>query len=132
MMSHGQITPGIYDGMGAFRGRSDTTILIRNHENREQAGRDPGRRAKRQVVRPSGHRGRKHEGCRIDEADHEDDTDQRRDRVPGFAPVRFQARDKGAAVFDREEGIWGDGERLYFDCTAGWGAQPRPGLGVRP
>jgi secreted PhoX family phosphatase len=55
----------------------------------------------------------------IDEPDHEDDTDQRRDRVPGFTPVRFQAQDKGAAVFDREEGIWGDGERLYFDCTAG-------------
>jgi secreted PhoX family phosphatase len=55
----------------------------------------------------------------IDEPDHDDDTDQRRDRVPGFTPVRFQAQDKGAAIFDRTEGIWGDGERLYFDCTAG-------------
>jgi secreted PhoX family phosphatase len=288
LMSDGQITPGIFDGMGAFRGRSDTTILIRNHENREQAGEIPvvvpsdksydypatvagntkivvrRRRSGRnpdgtrrylydvvedfailggtstncaggivedswvtceEVVkrgtrkhgyafeidayadgpiqaRPivaagrfsheatawldgvlyqtedrniasdggscfyrylpdgddddrGGNRGQKKrraladtngtlqalklkgefranmdvarevgkryrvEWVTIDEADHEDDTDQRRDRVPGFTPVRFQAQDKGAAVFDREEGIWGDGERLYFDCTAG-------------
>ena len=38
VMSDGQPTPGIFDGMAAFRGRRNTTILIRNHENREQAG----------------------------------------------------------------------------------------------
>jgi secreted PhoX family phosphatase len=288
VMSDGQITPGIFDGMGAFRGRGDTTILIRNHENREQAGEIPvvvagdksydfpatvggntkvvvrrrrsGRNAdgtRRYVyevvedfailggtstncaggivddswvtceevvkrgtekhgyafeidayadgpveARPivaagrfsheatawldgvlyetedrniasdggscfyrylpdggdddrGGNRGRRKrraladtngtlqslklkdefganmdagrevgrryrvEWVTVDEPDHEDDTDQRRDRVPGFTPVRFQAQDKGAAIFDREEGIWGDGERLYFDCTAG-------------
>ena len=34
LMSDGQPTPGIFDGMGAFRGRRGRTILIRNHENR--------------------------------------------------------------------------------------------------
>lgn len=60
----------------------------------------------------------------IDEPDHEDDTDNRRDRAPGFTPVRFQAQDKGAAVFDRQEGMWvGTGDsKIYFDCTEG-GAQ---------
>jgi uncharacterized protein len=60
----------------------------------------------------------------IDDPDHNDDTDMRQDRVPGFTPVRFQAQDKGAAVFDREEGIWsGVGDsKIYFDCTTG-GAQ---------
>ena len=38
LMSDGQPTPGIFDGMGAFPGPNDTTILIRNHENRERAG----------------------------------------------------------------------------------------------
>jgi secreted PhoX family phosphatase len=60
----------------------------------------------------------------IDEPDHDDDTDNRPDRVPGFTPVRFQAQDKGAAVFDRQEGMWvGTGDsKIYFDCTEG-GAQ---------
>jgi uncharacterized protein len=60
----------------------------------------------------------------IDEPDHDDDTDNRRDRVPGFTPVRFQAQDQGAAVFDRQEGMWvGTGyTKIYFDCTEG-GAQ---------
>jgi secreted PhoX family phosphatase len=75
----------------------------------------------------------------VDEPDHEDDTDNRRDRVPGSTPTRIQAIDKGAAFFDREEGIWTDqsnidenGRRgrngggghgkIYFDCTAGGAA----------
>ena len=58
----------------------------------------------------------------IDEPDHGDDTDNRRDRVPGFTPVRFQAQDKGAAMFDRQEGMWVGGGKVYFDCTDG-GAQ---------
>ena len=37
-MSDGQLTPGLFDGMGAFPGPGDTTILIRNHENRERVG----------------------------------------------------------------------------------------------
>ena len=37
-MSDGQPTPGIFDGMGAFPGPNGTTILIRNHENRERTG----------------------------------------------------------------------------------------------
>ena len=37
-MTNGQPTPGIFDGMGAFPGPAGTTILIRNHENRERAG----------------------------------------------------------------------------------------------
>ncbi len=34
-------TPGIFDGMGSFPGPHGTTILIRNHEHREQVG-EPG------------------------------------------------------------------------------------------
>jgi uncharacterized protein len=58
------------------------------------------------------------------EPDHDDDTDNRRDRVPGFTPTRVQAQDKGAAFFDRQEGMWaGRGEsKIYFDCTAGGAA----------
>jgi uncharacterized protein len=37
-MTDGSITPGIFDGMGAFPGTHGTTVLIRNHENRERAG----------------------------------------------------------------------------------------------
>lgn len=58
----------------------------------------------------------------VDEPDHEDDTDNRRDRVRGFTPTRVQAADKGAAYFDRQEGIWVDHGKVYFDCTTG-GAQ---------
>ena len=60
----------------------------------------------------------------VPEPDHEDDTDNRRDRVAGFTPNRIQAQDNGAAYFDRIEGLWaGPGEaKLYFDCTTG-GAQ---------
>ena len=61
----------------------------------------------------------------VDEPDHEDDTDNRRDRVRGFTPTRIQAQDKGAAYFDRQEGMWcgpGDQAKVYFDCTTG-GAQ---------
>ena len=38
IMSDGQPTPGIFDGMAAYRGRGGNTVLIRNHENRERAG----------------------------------------------------------------------------------------------
>lgn len=38
IMSDGQLTPGIFDGMAAYPGRGGTTVLIRNHENRERAG----------------------------------------------------------------------------------------------
>ncbi len=60
----------------------------------------------------------------VPEADHEDDSDNRRDRVPGFTPNRVQAQDDGAAFFDRMEGMWaGPGHaKVYFDCTTG-GAQ---------
>lgn len=62
----------------------------------------------------------------IPEPDHEDDTDNRRDRVPGFTPNRVQAADRGAAIFSRQEGMWvgpgsanGNGAKVYFDCTSG-------------
>lgn len=60
----------------------------------------------------------------VPEADHEDDTDNRRDRVPGLTPNRIQAQDNGAAYFDRIEGLWaGPGQsKLYFDCTTGGAA----------
>ena len=37
-MSDSQPTPGIFDGMAAYRGRGGNTVLIRNHENRERTG----------------------------------------------------------------------------------------------
>ncbi len=55
----------------------------------------------------------------IDEPDHEDDSDNRRDRVAGFTPTRVQAADKGAAVFSRTEGAWVGRGKVYFDCTSG-------------
>jgi secreted PhoX family phosphatase len=60
----------------------------------------------------------------VPEPDHEDDTDNRRDRVAGLTPNRVQAQDNGAAYFDRQEGMWAGpgGSKIYFDCTTG-GAQ---------
>jgi uncharacterized protein len=60
----------------------------------------------------------------VEDPDHDDDTDNRRDRVPGFIPTRVQAADKGAAFFDRMEGLWmegaqGQGGSIFFDCTTG-------------
>lgn len=58
----------------------------------------------------------------VEEPDHEDDTNNRRDRAPGFTPTRIQAQDNGAAYFDRQEGMWagpGDQAKVYFDCTEG-------------
>ncbi len=51
----------------------------------------------------------------IDSPDHEDDTDMT------AAATRFQGQAKGAAFFDRQEGIWaGVGDsKIYFDCTGG-------------
>ena len=37
-MTDGSPTPGIFDGMAAYRGRGNSTILIRNHENRSRDG----------------------------------------------------------------------------------------------
>ena len=60
----------------------------------------------------------------VPEPDHDDDTNNRRDRVPNFTPTRIQAQDNGAAYFDRQEGMWvgssnGAGSKIYFDCTEG-------------
>jgi secreted PhoX family phosphatase len=55
----------------------------------------------------------------VPEPDHDDDTNERRDRVPGFTPTRVQAQDLGAAYFDRLEGAWADHGKLYFDATEG-------------
>ena len=57
----------------------------------------------------------------VPEPDHEDDTDNRTDRVAGFTPNRIQAQDNGAAYFDRQEGMWAGpgGAKIYFDCTTG-------------
>ncbi len=57
----------------------------------------------------------------VDVPDRDDDTDQRRDRAPGFTPTRIQAQDKGAAYFERQEGMWaGPGQaKVYFHCTTG-------------
>ena len=57
----------------------------------------------------------------VDEPDHDDDTDNRTDRISGFTPNRIQAQDNGAAFFDRLEGMWaGHGHsKIYFDTTTG-------------
>jgi secreted PhoX family phosphatase len=59
----------------------------------------------------------------VDEPDHNDDTDDNRERLPGMTATRIQAQDKGAAFFDRLEGAWatgtGSSARIYFDCTTG-------------
>ena len=49
----------------------------------------------------------------IDEPDHDDDTDA------GPLATRNQARAKGAAAFNREEGMWVGGKKIYFDVTNG-------------
>lgn len=41
LMTEGNPTPGIFDGMGAFPGPDGNTILIRNHENQRRAGEIP-------------------------------------------------------------------------------------------
>ncbi|MGZ8711234.1 MAG: alkaline phosphatase PhoX, partial [Thermoanaerobaculia bacterium] len=57
----------------------------------------------------------------IDEPDHDDDTDERHDRVRRYTPNRIQAQDKGAAFFNRLEGLWigPDRGKVYFTATAG-------------
>jgi secreted PhoX family phosphatase len=57
----------------------------------------------------------------VDDPDHDDDTDNDRTRTPGRTPTRIQAQDKGAAFFDRLEGMWaGTGDaKIYFDATEG-------------
>jgi hypothetical protein len=49
----------------------------------------------------------------IDQPDHDDDTDS------GPLATRNQARAKGAAAFNREEGMWVGGGKVYFDVTNG-------------
>jgi secreted PhoX family phosphatase len=62
----------------------------------------------------------------IEEPDHDDDTDFRTDRQPGFTPTRLQAQDQGAAFFSRLEGAWARGigrqSKIYFDATSGGAA----------
>lgn len=41
LMTDGNPTPSMFDGMAAFEGPRNTTVLIRNHENRERAGEIP-------------------------------------------------------------------------------------------
>jgi uncharacterized protein len=41
LMTDGNPTPGIFDGMGAFPGPDGNTVLIRNHENQRRAGEIP-------------------------------------------------------------------------------------------
>jgi hypothetical protein len=68
----------------------------------------------------------------VPDPDHDDDTDNRTDRVPGFIPTRIQAQDQGAAWFEKMEGIWADDSRggdddddderarkVFFACSDG-------------
>ena len=57
--------------------------------------------------------------------DHRDDTNRNLTRTSvESTPTRIQAQDRGAAYFDRQEGMWVDDDKgtVYFDCTTG-GAQ---------
>jgi secreted PhoX family phosphatase len=38
---------------------------------------------------------------------------------PAGDTVRAEAQAKGAAIFNRTEGIWASDRRVYFDCTTG-------------
>jgi uncharacterized protein len=58
----------------------------------------------------------------IDEPDHDDDSDSLADGGPGLTPVRYQAQAKGAAIFNRPEGMWVGHGKVYFDCTEGGAA----------
>jgi secreted PhoX family phosphatase len=42
---------------------------------------------------------------------------------PPTDTVRAEAQSKGAAIFDRTEGIWTADNRIYFDCTTGGEAE---------
>lgn len=42
---------------------------------------------------------------------------------PTADTVRLQAQQNGAAVFNRQEGIWVGTQRIYFDCTDGGSAR---------
>jgi secreted PhoX family phosphatase len=60
----------------------------------------------------------------IDNPDHDDDSDGF--PIPTPYPTRYQAQAKGAAVFDRMEGMWVEPwgrRRIFFDCTVGGAAQ---------
>jgi secreted PhoX family phosphatase len=56
-----------------------------------------------------------------------DDPNPESELVAG-ASTRAQAQAKGAAIFNRTEGTWAAGGRIYFDCTTGGRAEPE-GLG---
>jgi uncharacterized protein len=54
--------------------------------------------------------------------DHDDDTNNNLTRTSlQTTPTRIQAQDRGAAYFDRQEGMWVDyrKDKVYFDCTTG-------------
>jgi uncharacterized protein len=68
----------------------------------------------------------------VPDPDHDDDTDNRQDRAEGFTPTRIQAQDRGAAWFEKMEGIWADDSRggeddddderarkVFFACSDG-------------
>jgi uncharacterized protein len=68
--------------------------------------------------------------------DHDDDTNRNLTRASlQTTPTRIQAQDRGAAYFDRQEGMWVDYDtgKIYFDCTTGgpqnlgqvWAYEPR-------
>jgi uncharacterized protein len=51
-------------------------------------------------------------------------------RNAGAQGVRGQAQALGAAIFARTEGCWGEGDKVYFDCTTGGSeALPPNGFG---
>ena len=57
--------------------------------------------------------------------DHNDDTNRNLTRASlQTTPTRIQAQDRGAAYFDRQEGLWVNYRtgKLYFDCTTGGAA----------
>ena len=47
VLDDGTVLPGRHDGMGAFRGRKGTSVLVRNHEIRSATRRSPSARAGR-------------------------------------------------------------------------------------
>ena len=60
-MSDGNLVPGIFDGMAAYLGKNGNTVLIRNHENREQSGEQKVRALGQGLRRNEERRGGRHQ-----------------------------------------------------------------------
>jgi uncharacterized protein len=85
--------PREFGDLAAFGGRLEA-LVVRGRPNLDMNGVNPGEELPVEWVE-------------IEDPDPDEDT------------VRVEAQGKGAAIFDRTEGIWSADRRVYFDCTSG-------------